>query len=608
MKHIRKAEHSHADTLEPRPLQHWREALLNHIIPSLIWFGAGAVVMGSLLLLLNVRSGELASTILRVILYTLAYSVTVLLVYQQRLSLTIRAGIPLVCMYSIAVIELSHHWFGRTGLLLAFVVITLTMLFFGVRKGLYLLMGTTALLLFTGLAPWLPWLNFPFEQFTVAQPIEPIYHIVFFVFAVMIVIIPTSYLLQSLEASLTQSQTYARSAEEAASRTAQQAQELAARNARLEEVEQELRVSMTQTERRLRHIQALQRIDQAMAAKQDMSYTLDVALTQVIGELHVDAAAAWLANPVANTLDFVAARGTQVPVDQSSHAMSSASYVAQVARERQMISTQNGHHPRASNNSQHHSIPVTGAWYGIPLIARDEVKGVLEIFHREPLHPNQEWVDFLHVLAGQTAIAIDHAELLAELQRTNDELILAYDATIMALAYALEFRDAETEGHSRRVTELTLQLARAFGFSGDELTHIGRGAILHDIGKLAIPDAILLKPGPLTEEEYALMQHHTIYAQEMLDPIPFLQPVLDIPYCHHEKWDGSGYPRRLHAEEIPLPARIFAVIDVYDALRSDRPYRPRWPEEEVRSYLAAQAGSHFDPTVVHVFLNQVVQA
>ena len=144
-------------------------------------------------------------------------------------------------------------------------------------------------------------------------------------------------------------------------------------------------------------------------------------------------------------------------------------------------------------------------------------------------------------------------------------------------------------------------LARALGVEEETLIHVRRGALLHDIGKMGVPDATLLKPGPLTEEEWGFMRKHPTYAYEMLSPIAYLKPALDIPYCHHEKWDGTGYPRGLKGEEIPLSARAFAIVDVWDALRSDRPYRPGWPEEKVLEHLREQKGKHFDPRVLEAF-------
>ncbi len=154
---------------------------------------------------------------------------------------------------------------------------------------------------------------------------------------------------------------------------------------------------------------------------------------------------------------------------------------------------------------------------------------------------------------------------------------------------------------------MSLRLARALGLGGEELAHLRRGALLHDIGKMGIPDGILLKPGPLSGEKWVIMKKHPAYAYEMLSPIAFLRPTLDIPYCHHEKWDGTGYPRGLSGEQIPLAARLFAVVDVWDALRSDRPYRTGWPDERVREHIRQGANSHFDPVVVDAFLRVLTE-
>jgi HD-GYP domain-containing protein (c-di-GMP phosphodiesterase class II) len=238
----------------------------------------------------------------------------------------------------------------------------------------------------------------------------------------------------------------------------------------------------------------------------------------------------------------------------------------------------------------------------VPLIAKGQVQGVLEVFHRQSLRPDQEWMEFFETLGGQAAIAIDNAALFNSLQRTNIDLTLAYDATIEGWSHALDLRDKETEGHTQRVTEMTVRLAQAMNIPDDEIVHIRRGALLHDIGKMGIPDGILLKPGPLTDDEWVVMRKHPVYAYEMLSPIQYLGPALEIPYCHHEKWDGSGYPRGLLGGQIPLSARIFAIVDVWDALRSDRPYRTAWPEEKVREHVRSLSGTHFDPKVVAAFL------
>jgi putative two-component system response regulator len=189
-----------------------------------------------------------------------------------------------------------------------------------------------------------------------------------------------------------------------------------------------------------------------------------------------------------------------------------------------------------------------------------------------------------------------------ELRTANAEMVEAYDRTLEGWSRALELRDQETDGHSRRVSEMAVHLAQAMGMGEEQLQQVRRGALLHDIGKVGIPDSILVKPGPLTEDEWAIMKRHASYAHEFLGRITFLQEALDIPYCHHERWDGTGYPRGLRGEQIPLAARIFAVIDVWDALCSDRPYRKAWPEQKAREYIRVRAGTHFDPKVVDSFL------
>ncbi len=192
-----------------------------------------------------------------------------------------------------------------------------------------------------------------------------------------------------------------------------------------------------------------------------------------------------------------------------------------------------------------------------------------------------------------------------ELRSSNTMLGEAYDETIEGWSRALDLRDHETEGHSRRVTELSIQMGQAVGVGAKELAHIRRGALLHDIGKVGVPDHILLKPEGLSSEEWEIMKRHPQYAYDLLSPIAFLEPALDIPYCHHEKWDGGGYPNGLTGEQIPQPARIFAIVDVWDALCSDRPYRKAWSVERTKEYIRQQAGKHFDPKIVQIFLDLI---
>lgn len=355
--------------------------------------------------------------------------------------------------------------------------------------------------------------------------------------------------------------------------------------------------------RQLDRLAALRVIDVAITSSLDVRLTLDVLLQQVTEQLGVDAADVLLLKPSTQTLAYAAGRGFRRSALGQTRQRLGEGHAGQAALERRLV-----HVPdlRAAAPRFRRTGLLAGeefvSYFGAPLISKGQVQGVLEVFHRAALTPDDDWRAFLDVLAGQAAIAVDNAQLFDNLQRTSSELLASYDATIEGWSRALDLRDKETEGHSQRVTELTLRLARTFGWSEAELVHMRRGALLHDMGKLGVPDSILLKPGKLTDAEWDVMRQHPRYAYEMLAPIAYLRPALEIPYCHHEKWDGTGYPRGLKGEQIPLAARIFAVADVWDALRSDRPYRSAWPEAKVREQIRQLAGSHFDPQVVERFL------
>jgi PAS domain S-box-containing protein len=359
-----------------------------------------------------------------------------------------------------------------------------------------------------------------------------------------------------------------------------------------------------QTERRLQRLGALRMIDEAISASLDLRITLTVFLRQVTTQLQVDAAAVLLLDPHLQRLTHEAGYGFRTEAITHSHLRLGEGYAGKAALERQVIhipnlAQANPHFERAQLLSEESFV----AYYAVPLVAKGQVKGVLDIYHRTGLEPDPDWLDFLETLATQAAIAVDNAILFDDLQRSNVELALAYDTTIEGWARALELRDMETQGHSQRVTEMTLELARMMGMSGDELTHVRHGSLLHDIGKMGVPDSILHKAGPLNEEQWAIMHKHPIYAYELLSPISYLRSALDIPYCHHEKWDGTGYPRGLEGDKIPLAARIFAVVDVWDALCSDRPYRAAWSQMDALKYIKDQAGKHFDPRIVDAFLS-----
>jgi len=351
-------------------------------------------------------------------------------------------------------------------------------------------------------------------------------------------------------------------------------------------------------ERHLQQLAALRQIDLAITAAFDLRFVLNILVEQAATQLHVDRADILLFDQQTLRLEYAAGFGFHGPQSPRAHLSIGEGYAGRAVLERRVVHVPN----LAAAGGE----PDVMAYYCVPLIAKGQIMGALEIFHRDLLDSDAEWLDFLQNLASQAAIAIDNAQLFEGLQRSNADLALAYDATIESWSRALDLRDKETAGHSQRVTDLTLNLAGAMAVPQADLIHIRRGALLHDIGKMGVPDHILLKPGPLTDEEWVIMRQHPVFAQELLASIAYLRPALDIPYCHHEKWNGSGYPRGLRNEQIPLAARIFTVVDVWDALRSDRPYRKAWPANTIHDYIKSQAGLHFDPKVVELFLDPSV--
>jgi PAS domain S-box-containing protein len=361
-----------------------------------------------------------------------------------------------------------------------------------------------------------------------------------------------------------------------------------------------------QTELRLQRLTALRAIDMAITASLDVRVTLNILLGQVTSQLGIHAASVLLLNHFTQTLEYTAGRGFRSAAIQHHRLRLGEGSAGKAAVERQPVSIPDLRLAEGVQKVSDLAGEEFVAYYAIPLIAKGQVKGVMELYHREAMTTDHEWLDFLQAVAAQAAIAIDNAELFDKLQRSNIELTLAYDATIEGWSHALELRDRASEGHIQRVGEQTIQLGRALGVPEAELVHMRRGVLLHDIGHMAIPDSILFKKGPLTDEEWEIMRRHPLYAYELLSPIPYLRPALDIPYCHHEWWDGSGYPRGLKQTQIPLAARIFSVIDVWDALHSERPYRSAWPDEKACGHLRSLAGKQFDPQVADIFLNVIV--
>ena len=358
-----------------------------------------------------------------------------------------------------------------------------------------------------------------------------------------------------------------------------------------------------QAQRQVDRLAALHSIDTAISSSLDLNVTLQIILDQVTTQLHIDAADILRLNVPLQSLEYAAGRGFHSRGFQQTRLPLGKDFAGQAAYERRMVHIPNLSEAAgllASDLRQSSETFVT--YFAFPLVAKGEIKGVMELFHRTRLDPDQSWVDFAETLAAQTAIAMDNMALFDRLQKTNTDLIVAYDTTLEGWSRALELRDMETQGHALRVTELSLRLARALGVNDTELVNIRRGALLHDIGKMGIPDSILMKPGPLDEAEWTIMKKHPVYAYQLLSRVPYLRAALDIPYAHHEHWDGSGYPRGLRGSEIPLAARIFAVVDIWDALSYDRPYNKTWRETDIRHHLLSLSGKQLDAHVVEAFL------
>ncbi len=355
----------------------------------------------------------------------------------------------------------------------------------------------------------------------------------------------------------------------------------------------------------LQRLATLRVVDMTIAASMDLDQVLDVLLEKIINELKVDSCLLLLLNSK-QELVYRAQKGMDAEVAKQTNIKLGQKYAGWCALHwKPVYVLQNEEKPDFLLSKKDVAEAGFIAYYCTPLIAKGQVLGVVEIFNRKPLPSDPEWISFFEALVDQAAIAIDNTSLMDRVERSKQDLIAAYDATIQGWARALELRDVDTEGHSQRVLRLTLAVARAMRYPEQDLIHLQRGALLHDIGKMSVPDAILFKSGPLTPEEWEIMRKHPQYAYELLSSVSFLHPALDIPYCHHERWNGSGYPRGLAGEEIPLAARIFAVVDVWDALLSNRPYRAAWDEVQTETFIRQNAGVLFDPAVVEAFFERI---
>lgn len=355
---------------------------------------------------------------------------------------------------------------------------------------------------------------------------------------------------------------------------------------------------LSEVRQQVKFLNALHTIDLTIASSTDRRMVLNTILEQAVHHLNADAGDFLLFNSIEHTLDYATGIGFRNTGTIRSGVRLGDSLAGQAVLQHQTMSIHHGAQEILPGEK-------FTCYFGVPLIAKGEVKGVLEIFFCNHKQHTSEWENFLNTLAGQAAIALDNIELFEGLQRSNIELSLAYNDTIEGWSTAVDLRNKESEGHTQRVADMTLRLAARVGVQDSELLHIRRGALLHSIGKIGIPENILFKPGMLTEEEFETVRQHPVYAFMMLSQIAYLKPALAIPYCHQENWDGGGYPRGLRGEQIPLAARIFSIVDVWDALTSDRPYRKAWSKKKALAHIRKQSGKRFDPEIVKAFLELI---
>jgi HD-GYP domain-containing protein (c-di-GMP phosphodiesterase class II) len=347
-------------------------------------------------------------------------------------------------------------------------------------------------------------------------------------------------------------------------------------------------------------------IDLAILAATDLRMALEIVLADVITCLHVDIAAVYLFNPDNLMLSIAAITGNRAEESKHVTFCLDEGFSGNDARISLSIALPDCCKMELLPELRDAAVvEQLQSLYLTPLVAKGDLAGMLSTGFRTRFNADQEWIGFFEALAAETMLAVEGARSFEELQDATIDLKLACEQTNDHHSKAMDLQVDDIEGHTLRVTVMTLKVAASAGMSVAEMAHVRRGCLLHDIGKIGIPDAILLKPGNLTDEEWSIMRMHPVYAHDLLAPLVHLRPAMDIPYCHHERWDGTGYPNGLKGEQIPLAARYFTVVDVWDALRSDRPYRKGWPEEQVLQYISDRSGTHFDPGAVELFFRVV---
>lgn len=376
-----------------------------------------------------------------------------------------------------------------------------------------------------------------------------------------------------------------------------------------EQVEAEARLSNSfdQIKTLLTRLSALRDIDQAITSPDDSDQTIQQILRLIRETVNLNVVMVSLYDKEKTGLRLVSMDGEEIVEGNALNHFGENELIREAVRTNQLVSQLSSSDQALDFVKQRLNTETDFSQYAVvPLNVKGETLGILEGLARDTICHGADCRDFLEAMAVQLAIALDNALLSQQREQAFAELQASYEATIQGWALALEMRDKETAGHSERVVNFTMRLAKQMGIDGKDLLHLRRGVLLHDIGKMGIPDRVLLKPGSLTEEEWVIMKQHPVHAFNLLKEIPYLAPALEIPYSHHERWDGSGYPQGLAGEEIPLGARIFAVIDIWDALTDDRPYRAAWSKEKTVQYLKENAGVLVDPRVVKEFLAMLV--
>jgi PAS domain S-box-containing protein len=365
------------------------------------------------------------------------------------------------------------------------------------------------------------------------------------------------------------------------------------------ETDTELAALSERATRRLEYLEATHQIELAIRKTTEASKLIPVFVSEFRSALEIDAAAIWVKSHPSSEFTIVAEQRVKTLEAVNPAFSARQCLVTKAASLRTFYFATGVVCEELLPESKIKSYGV------LPLIAHGNLIGLLEFQYCRSISPNQEWRNSLETIATVCALALHNSSLFEEVRRTNHELVCSYDATLEGWSRALDLRDQETEGHSQRVTNAAVHFARRLGLPPDDVTQVRRGALLHDVGKLGVPDRILGKPGPLSPEEWDVMKMHPVYAYDWLSRISFLSPALDIPYHHHEHFDGTGYPSGLTGDEIPITARMFTIIDVWDALTHDRPYRQAWSFDKARAYLLSEAGKLVDKDLLDVFLEMV---